>query len=185
MPSAIGAPFRRREPTIGKVTARRIAERPSAREVANVPKAQPPHFADLGVSERTCRPLFPFEHLGISGEGMNRRRRAAGGRAGRTGRAPEPDPDPVGLADHGVAGFGAERRGDDARAQALQRQSFQGLDRLVCPQHLRQAPNVFAALAVVRRDDSELVRIVGLLTDEQARRFTALRKNTQLHEHLD
>lgn len=149
MTGAIGAPFRRREPAIGVIPAPRIAERPTAGKFANILEPHPPHLSDLGVGERPCRPPFRFKRPvwgtfpGRRGRGETNslRRRPMRGRARPAGRGSAPavelDSDPVRLADHGVAGLSAQRRGDDARAHSLQCQPFESLDRLVRPKHSR------------------------------------------------
>ena len=151
MAGAIGAPLGRLEPAIGEIPAPRIAERPSAGEFANVLEPHPSHLPDLGFGESPSRPFSPVQERRAGTEfcspstvrGAEEPQwradtlRPASRRAQSAPVAVEPDPDPVRLADHGVAGRRAERRGDDARASSFERQPFENLDRLVCPQHVR------------------------------------------------
>ncbi len=152
---AIGAAVRRFEPAIGEVPAHWIAERPSAGERADFLEPDPRHLPDLRLGKRPCRLLSGFNSeitraggggalLAGVGPGARTSRRLrlihlGRRRAGREGApaSAELDPDPIGLADHGVAGRRAERLSDDARASSFVRQPLESLDRLVCPQHLR------------------------------------------------
>ena len=82
--------------------------------------------------------LLAGNGLGV-GESRQQRPIRASGRPGGHGGAPiavEFDPDSVRLADHGVAGRGAERRSDEACASSFQSQPYEILDRLGCPPHL-------------------------------------------------
>ena len=144
MAGAIRAALGRREPTIGEISASRIAKRPSALRLADVLEPHPSHFADLGLDKGPCRlPLLRELARERPGRSLPRLEQAWDGerppmaarygarrrRAARTASpvAVEPDPDPTRLADHGVPGRRAERQSDEARASSLERQPFENL----------------------------------------------------------
>src|ERR1700722_5998915 len=148
MAGAIGLASDRREPTIGEISASRIAKRPPARGVTNVLQPQPSHLSDLGYAKaRPRRPAVPRRDLkivsggstgalcvGVGPSGMGRRpleTRRAGGALPAHGGAPaavEFDPDPTRLADDGVSGSDAERRGDVACAFSLKSKPLEVFD---------------------------------------------------------
>ena len=168
MAGAIGLPSDRREPAIGEISAPRIAQRPPAGGVANLLEPQPSHLSDLDYAKAPpCRPADPRRDLGIASEGsagalcvgvgpsVTGCRPLGASRAGwplpAHGGAPaaaEFDPDPARLANDGVSGSDAERRGDVACALSLKSELLEVLDCLGGPQHLH-AP--IAVAAAIRR----------------------------------
>ena len=153
MAGAIGMALGRLEPAIDEIAASRIANRPSAGELADFREPHPPHLPNLALRGSPRRllllpgfdPAIATEAGGgapLIGSGLapSRRLRSMHNRRRPCGRCGAPaavqlDPYPIRLADHGAAGRRAQRRGDDARASSLERQSFENLDRFFCPQH--------------------------------------------------
>src|SRR5271167_4213926 len=77
MAGAIGAAWRRLEAAIGEILAQRIAERPSAVDVADVREPDPLHLADLRPGENPSR-LSRFTRESRTRAGLLERGMAAG-----------------------------------------------------------------------------------------------------------
>ena len=155
MAGAIGLASDRREPAIGELSAPRIAKRPPAGGVTNVLQPQPSHLANLDFGKAPSRPPFPPLDRGIAsggsvgalvagvGPSVTSRGPLGPSRAGSAllahGGAPAAgkfDSDPARLANDGVSGSDAERRGDVACALSLESELLEILDCLGGPQHL-------------------------------------------------
>ena len=148
MAGAVGVALRRLDAAIDEILTRRIAERPSAGAFLDILQSHSQHLSDLGLGKEPCR--LPFAREGRDDRPLPQSRiratdrrpprppRGCPRRSGRraVGIAGELDPEPVRLADHGVARRRAERRGDAARAFSFERQLSQSLrlpPRSTCP----------------------------------------------------
>ena len=132
MARAIGAALRRLNAAIDEILAGWIPDRPSAGAFADLLESHLQHLSDLGFGERPCR--LPLARDGGDGGALPQRLCASDrwstrplcDRPRRSERrtmdmAGKLDADPVRLADHGVARWRAERRGNGARAFSFKR----------------------------------------------------------------